>query len=237
MKVTFILLLYLHFIYAVHTFEVGLWYSGTVSADTASIYGWWFDTLGKTSTRRGTRGPSSVSCVTVDPTGAFVVNLAKGSWTSKGDSCKCVPQSWENWKLLGNLASGLWTRVPAEGQLSEPLSVGIRPTRSLWTCGGHHVTWIIAAVPFLEVPSHFWLVQGSSFRILKSVNVSRSPLCCLVYFIISFIYGCHVKLCRPLMHIKYEKKILEQIHPYCLTHFKPPLMIFFMTRWVAPVRV
>lgn len=108
------------------------------------------------SLRCDTRGPSSVSRVTGDPAAAFVVNLAKRLRASRGDSCKYVPQSWENRTRLVNLALGLWAPGPAEGRSTEPLggslAVRVLPVRTLWTDEGHRVLEFITAVTCFEVP-------------------------------------------------------------------------------------
>lgn len=60
-----------------------------------------------------------------------------GVGDSEGDSCECVPQSWENRTRPVNLASGLSAQRPAEGRSTAALggSLGVRvgPARTLRT--------------------------------------------------------------------------------------------------------
>lgn len=105
------------------------------------------------SLRCDTCGPSSVSRVTGDPAAAFVVNLAKGLRASEGDSCKCVPQSWENRTWLVNLALGLWALGPAEGRSTKPPggSLGVRVCPKEWSEDIMSLS-LFAAVTCFEVP-------------------------------------------------------------------------------------
>lgn len=103
------------------------------------------------SLRCDTRGPSSVSRVTGDPAAAFVVNLAKGPGASRGDSCKYVPQSWENQTRLVNLSWGLRAPGPAEGQSTESLRSLVVRVHPMRTHGGHHVLEFVTAVICFEV--------------------------------------------------------------------------------------